>query len=138
MVGGLAISVVEREVLARIAGSARHRSAWDDLAARGLSRVGLDVGEGGGRIATGMASQIACAGMLGAAYALLREQSRTSRAGRILLEGAITYAATLVFPERPAPRRSRKLALRRRIADPVNSADVFTRVTSMTLGALTR
>ena len=139
MVGGLAISLVEREVLARIAGGAKHRSGWDDLAARGLSRVGLEVGDGGARIATGVATQLAYAGALGAVYAVLREQARDSRAGRILLDGALTYAASLVFPDRPTPaRRGRRLALRRRIADPVNPADAFMRVTSMALVALTR
>ena len=139
VVGGLAISVVEREVLARIAGGARHRSSWDDLAARGLSRVGLDVGDGGGRIATGVATQLVYAGALGAAYAVLREQARESRAGRILLDGALTYAASLVFPDRPTPaRRGRRLALRRKLTDPVNPADAFVRVTAMSLRALAR
>jgi len=136
MVGGLAITLLEREVLARIMGGARHRSAWDDLAARGLSRVGVELGDGG-RIATGVATQVAYAGVLGATYAVLREQARDSRAGRIVLDGALTYAASLVFPDRPQPkRRGRRLALRRKIADPVNPADVFMRVTAMTLGAL--
>jgi hypothetical protein len=139
MVGGLAISLVEREVLARIAGGARHRSGWDDLAARGLARVGLEVGDGGARIATGVASQLAYAGALGAAYAVLREQARDSCAGRILLDGALTYAASLVFPDRPTPaRRGRRLGLRRKITDPVNPADAFMRVTSMAIVALTR
>jgi hypothetical protein len=137
VVGGLAISLVEREVLARIAGGARHRSAWDDLAARGLSRVGVHVGDGGGRIATGVATQLAYAGVLGATYAVLREEARDSRAGRILLDGALTYAASLVFPDRPTPaRRGRRLALRRKLTNPVNPADAFVRVTAMTLGAI--
>jgi hypothetical protein len=105
VVGGLAISLVEREVLARITGGARHRSAWDDLAAQGLSRVGLRVGDGGGRIAAGLTTQLAYAGVLGATYAVLREEARESRAGRILLDGALTYAASLVFPDRPMPAR---------------------------------
>jgi hypothetical protein len=139
VMGGLAISLVEREVLARIAGRERHRSAWDDLAARGLSRVGLEIGEGRGRIATGMATQLVYAGALGAAYAVLRERTRDSRAGRVALDAVLTYASSLVFPERPAvSRRRRKLTLRRRIADPVNPADAFMRVTSMSLAALSR
>jgi hypothetical protein len=138
LVGGVAITLVEREVLARIAGGARHRSAWDDLAASGLARLGLEIGERG-RIATGVASQVAYAGALGAAYAVLREETRDSRAGRILLDGALTYAASLVFPDRPAPaRRGRRLALRRKVAEPVNPAAAFSRVTAMTLGALSR
>jgi hypothetical protein len=139
VVGGLAISLVEREVLARITGGARHRSAWDDLAAQGLSRVGLRVGDGGGRIAAGLTTQLAYAGVLGATYAVLREEARESRAGRILLDGALTYAASLVFPDRPAPARRRgRLALRRKVVDPVNPADAFVRVTSVALRAIGR
>jgi len=139
VVGGLAISLVEREVLARIAGGARHRSSWDDLAAQGLARVGVRVGGGGSRIAAGLTTQLAYAGVLGATYAVLREEARESRAGRILLDGALTYAASLVFPDRPAPtRRGRRLALRRKIVDPVNPANAFVRVTAMTLGAIGR
>jgi hypothetical protein len=138
VVGGLAITLVEREVLARITGGARHRSAWDDLAANGLSRIGLDVGDRG-RIATGVLTQLAYAGALGATYAVLREEAKDSRAGRILLDGALTYAASLVFPDEPRPaRRGRRLALRRKIAQPVNPAAAFSRVTAMALGALTR
>ena len=139
VVGGLAISLVEREVLARIAGGARHRSSWDDLAAHGLARVGVRVGDGGSRIAAGLTTQLAYAGVLGATYAVLREEARESRAGRILLDGVLTYAASLVFPDRPAPaRRGRRLALRRKIVDPVNPANAFVRVTAMTLGAIGR
>lgn len=139
VMGGLAISLVEREVLARIVGGVRHRSAWDDLAARGLSRVGVELGDGRGRIAAGVATQLAYAGALGAAYAVLRERARDSRAGRIMLDAALTYASSLAFPERQtAARRGRKLTLRRRITDPVNPADAFMRVTSLSLAALTR
>src|SRR5689334_22818232 len=139
VVGGLAISLVQREVLARIAGGARHRSAWDDGAAKGLSRVGVRVGDGAGRIALGMTTQLAYAGVLGATYAVLREEARDSRAGRVLLDGALTYAASLVFPDRPTPaRRGRRMALRRKIVDPVNPADAFVRVTAMTLRAIGR
>ena len=139
VVGGLAISLVEREVLARIAGGTRHRSAWDELAARGLARVGVRVGEGGGRIAAGVTTQLAYAGVLGATYAVLREETRESRAGRILLDASLTYAASLVFPDSPVPaRRGRRLALRRKVVDPVNPADAFVRVTSMALRAMAR
>jgi hypothetical protein len=138
LIGGVAIAVVERELLSRITGGARHRSGWDDMAANGLSRIGLDVGDRG-RLVTGLASQILYSGLLGAAYAVLREETRGSRSGRILVEGALTYAASLVFPDRPRPvMRGRRLALRRKVAEPVNPAAAFSRVTAMTLGAMAR
>jgi len=102
VIGGAVIALVEREVLSRVTGGARHRSRWDDVAANGLSHIGLELGDRG-RIATGIASQIAYAGLLGAAYAVLRDETRESRAGRILLDGAMTYAASLVFPEPMKP-----------------------------------
>jgi hypothetical protein len=138
IVAGVAVTLVEREVLARIAGGARHRSSWDDLASRGLERVGLEVGPRG-RIATGVASQLAYAGALGATYAVLREQARDSRAGRILLDGALTYMASLVFPDVPQPaRRGRRLAMRRKVVEPVNPAATFSRATAMALGMMMR
>jgi len=133
----VAIAVVERELLSRISGGVRHRSGWDDVAASGLSRLGLDVSDRG-RLVTGLASQILYSGLLGAAYAVLREETRGSRSGRILVEGALTYAASLVFPDRPRPTRGRRLALRRKVAEPVNPAAAFSRVTAMTLGAMAR
>jgi hypothetical protein len=140
LIGGVAIAVVERELLSRITGGARHRSGWDDVAASGLSRIGLDIGDRG-RLVTGVASQILYSGLLGAAYAVLREETRGSRSGRILVEGALTYAASLVFPDRPRPMmRGRRvgLALRRKLAEPMNPAAAFSRVTAMTLGAMAR
>lgn len=138
LIGGVAIAVVERELLSRISGGVRHRSGWDDVAASGLSRLGLDVSDRG-RIVTGVASQILYSALLGAAYAVLREETRGSRSGRILVEGALTYAASLVFPDRPRPAmRGRRLALRRKVAEPVNPAAAFSRVTAMTLGAMAR
>jgi hypothetical protein len=135
---GLAITLVERELLARVAGGVRHRSTWDDLASRGLAHLGIEVGQRG-RIATGVASQLAYAGALGAAYAVLREEARDSRAGRILLDGALTYMASLVFPDVPQPvRRGRRLAMRRKVVEPVNPAAAFSRATSMALGVMMR
>jgi hypothetical protein len=138
LIGGVAIAVVERELLSRITGGVRHRSGWDDVAASGLSRIGLEVGDRG-RIVTGVASQILYSGLLGAAYAVLREETRGSRSGRILVEGALTYAASLVFPDRPRPVvRGRGLALRRKAAERMYPAAAFSRVTAMTLGAMAR
>ena len=138
LVGGVVMTLVERELLSRVAGGARHRSGWDDVAASGLSRIGFEVGDRG-RIVAGVTSQIIYAGLLGAAYAVLREETRESRAGRILLEGALTYGASLVFPDRPRPvARGRRLALRRKVVAPLNPAAAFSRVTAMTLGAMTR
>ena len=86
-----------------------------------------------------MASQIIYSGLLGAAYAVLREETRGSRSGRILVEGALTYAASLVFPDRPRPvMRGPARALRRNAAERMYPAAAFSRVTAMTLGAMAR
>jgi len=138
LIGGTAIAVVERELLSRITGGVRHRSGWDDVAASGLSRIGLEVGDRG-RLATGVASQILYSGLLGAAYGVMRDETRNSRSGRILVEGALTYAASLVFPDRPRPvMRGPARALRRKAAERMAPAAAFSRVTAMTLGAMAR
>jgi hypothetical protein len=91
-----------------------------------------------GAIVAGVGSQLLYAGLLGAAYAIVREQANESRAGRALLDGAMTYAASLVFPDRPRPkRRGRKRALRKMLVQPVNPAATFSRATALALGALT-
>jgi hypothetical protein len=136
MAAALAISLAERELLPRLAGGTRHRSRVDDVAAAGLARVGLDLGDRG-RIAAGIGTQLAYGAALGAAYAVLREQARDSRAGRVLLDGALTFAGSLVFPDRPTPvRRGRRFPFRRKVVAPVNPAATFGRVTAMALGAL--
>ena len=138
MAGGLAVSLAEREVLTRLSGAARHRAGWDDVVKRRLQGVGVEVGDRGA-IAAGVATQLLYAGALGAVYAVLRERAdeRESRAGGILLDGALTYAASLVFPDTPTPpRRGHRLALRRKLVKPANPAAAFSRATTMALGAL--
>lgn len=135
---GLVVTLAERELLSRIAGGAPHRSGWDDHAAQALRRVGLPVG-GRGALAAGVASQLLYGGLLGAAYAVARQRAQESRAGRTLLDGAMTYAASFVFPDVPQPkRRGRHRALRRKLVQPVNPAATFSRATAMALGALGR
>jgi hypothetical protein len=136
--GGLAVTFVERELLSRLAGGAPHRSQWDDRAARAVRRIGVPVA-GHGSIVVGVGGQLLYAGLLGAAYAIMREQATESRAGRTLLDGAMTYAASFVFPDRPQPkRRGRQRALRQRLVQRVNPAATFSRATALALGALTR
>jgi hypothetical protein len=138
VVGGLMVTLAERELVSRIAGGTPHQSEWDDRAAHALRRVGLAV-EGRGAIAAGVGSQLLYGGLLGAAYAVAHERAQESRAGRTLLDGAMTYAASLVFPDVPQPKRQgRRRALRRKLVQPVNPAAAFSRATAMALGALSR
>ena len=136
--GGLAVTIVEREVLARLAGGTVHQAQWDDRAARALRRGGVPV-RGRGRIAAGVGSQLLYAGALGATYALLHQRTKDSRAGRTLLDGAMTYAASLVFPDVPQPkRRPGQRALRRKLVKPANPAATFSRTTAIALGFLVK
>lgn len=135
--GGLAVTLVERELLSRLAGGVVHQSGWDDRAAGALRRVGVRVGARGA-IAAGVGSQLLYAGLLGAAYAVAHERTKESRAGRTLVDGAMTYAASLVFPDVPQPkRRGSRRALRKKLVRPVNPAATFSRATAMALSALT-
>lgn len=136
--GGLAVTLVEREVLSRLVGAPRHRTAWDDIAARGLSAVGLDVRARRTKIASGIVSQIVLAGALGAVYAVLREQTSETRAGRMLLDGALTYAASLVFPDLAPPKRGHRVSPSGKMVRAASPGAAFSGVTAIALGALTR
>ena len=138
VVGGALVTLAEREVLTRIVGTAKHRAGWDDVSGRGLRRVGVKV-TGGRKIAAGVVGQLALAGALGACYAVLREETKDSRAGVILIDAALAYAASYLFPDMPAPsRRRRRMALRQKIVRPVNPAATFDRLTAMALGVMLR
>ena len=118
VIGGLAVSLLEREVLSRLAGGAPHRSGWDDEVARALARVGLPVHDGTA-IGVGLTTQLLYAAVLGAGYAVARERTKDSRAGRTVVDAGLTYAASLVFPDIPQPRkRGRKRALRQTLVKP--------------------
>lgn len=137
VVGGLAVTLVEREVLSRIAGGAPHRSDWDDQAAGVLRHLGVSL-QPRSAIALGVGTQLLYAGLLGAVYAVVHEETRDSRAGRTMLDGALTYVASLVFPDIPQPKTAgRKRAPRRKLVQPANPAAAFRSATSMALGALT-
>lgn len=138
VVGGLAVSLLEREVISRLVGGPLHRTDWDDQASRAMRRIVPRFGPRS-RIAIGVGTQLLYAGLLGAGYAVAHERTKESRAGRALLDGAMTYAASLVFPEVPQPSRKHvRNAMRRRLAQPANPAVAFSRVTLMAFGALAR
>jgi hypothetical protein len=131
------VTLAEREIINRVDG-ARHRAGWDDSVQHQLKRAGIHVG-GRGAIATGVISQLVYAGALGAAYAVLSERATESRAGRALLDGALVYAASFAFPDQPKPpRRGRRIPLRRKLVERVNTAAAFSRATTMALGAMSR
>jgi hypothetical protein len=138
VVGGLAVTLAERELINRVDGGTPHRAGWDDSLQHQLKRAGIHVG-GRGAIAAGVISQLAYSGALGAAYAVLSERATESRAGRALLDGALIYAASFVFPDQPKPRRrGRRLPLRRTLVERVNTAAAFSRATTMALGVMSR
>jgi hypothetical protein len=138
MIGGAIVSVAQRELLPRIAGSARHRAAWDDVSGRGLKRLGVTV-HGRQKIAVGVTGQLLYSAALGACYAVAREELRDSRAGSLFVDAALTFAASLVFPDEPTPkRRGRRLALRKVLVKRANPAMSFNRATSMALQVMMR
>jgi hypothetical protein len=138
VIGGAVVSLTQRELLSRLAGGAPHQAGWDDVAGRGLRRVGIDV-DGNAKIAVGIAGQLLYSAALGACYALMRERAKQSRAGSVLTDAALTYAASLVFPDRPTPkRRGRKLAARKALVNRANPAQAFNRATSMALNVMMR
>ena len=116
LIGGVAIAVVERELLSRI--------SWRSSSSIGMGRHGgqRPVASSASTSEIGVASLQAwrvrsstpdCSAPRTPCFVRRRADLA---AGRILVEGALTYAASLVFPDRPRPvMRGRRLALRRKM-----------------------
>jgi hypothetical protein len=138
LIGGLALTALDRLVMPRLVGGTRPERHWDDAVAGTLRRLGLRV-SGRTRAAAGIASGLAYATLLGAGYGLVRRRMHGSAAARGLLDAALVYGASIISPE-PArvsrgPRRlsKRSAALRR-----VSPVFVFGQATTAAYKALAR
>jgi hypothetical protein len=135
VIGGIALIAVDRLVAPRLGGDRRERE-WDDLVADGLARTGVRL-SGRERTAAGIASGLAYAMVLGAAYGVARWRYQSSPATLHLLDAALVYGASLVSREpRPARRGARRPAVRAIRA--VSSASLFGQATAAAYKALSR
>ncbi|MFN2565552.1 MAG: hypothetical protein ABR499_11170 [Gemmatimonadaceae bacterium] len=138
LIGGLVLTALDRLVVPRLEGGTQREREWDEGVADTYARAGVRL-SGGRRAAAGIATGLAYATLLGAAYGLARQRLRASPAARGLLDAALVYGASLISPEPPrrprgARRRSKRaVALRR-----VSSVAVFGKATAAAYKALSR
>jgi hypothetical protein len=138
LVGGLALTALDRFVVPRVVGGAHRERQWDDAVAGTLRRLGLRV-SGRTRAAAGIATGLAYAALLGAGYGLARQRIRGTPAARGLLDAALVYGASLISPEPPRlPRGARRLSKRGAALRRVSSVSVFGRATTAAYRALSR
>lgn len=138
LIGGLALTALDRLVVPRLTGGAHRERQWDDAVASTLARVGLEV-SGRTRAAAGIATGLAYAALLGAGYGLARQRLRGSPAARGLIDAALVYGASMMSPEPPrVPRGARRLSKRRAALRRVSSVSVFGRATTAAYRALSR
>jgi hypothetical protein len=141
LIGGAAMTAAERVVLPRLPGRRSPRVLpWDARVADAADTIGWDM-SARSRTATGIATQLVYAAVLGAAYATIVSR-KPSRAARDLADAALVYAASLIAPELPRPKRRRKggrlTKLGRRAAEPITVPKVFGRATTLALRAMER
>ena len=135
LIGGLALTALDRVIVPRVAGTSRRGRKWDDGVADGLARVGVRV-TGRRRVVAGVATGLLYATLLGAGYGLARRRLRQSPATRGLLDAALVYGASLMVPE--PPRRARPLSGRATAVRRVSPGAVFGTATTAAYNALSR
>ena len=135
LIGGLALTALDRFVAPRMGGPHRERE-WDNGIAGALARVGVRVSDGE-RAAAGIATTLMYATLLGAAYGVARQRWQRSPATIGLLDAALVYGASLVSRE---PRRPPRAVRRRsaRAVRAVSSISVFGTATAAAYKALSR
>lgn len=135
LIGGLALTAVDRFVAPRMGGPLRERE-WDNDVADTLSRVGIRLSRRE-RTTAGIATSLLYATLLGAVYGVARQRWHRSPATIGLLDAALVYGASLVSREPRRPRRGvkRKSA---RAARAVSSISLFGTATAAAYKALSR
>jgi hypothetical protein len=138
LIGGLALTALDRLVVPRLAGATHRERKWDDVVATTLGRAGLRV-SGRTRAAAGIVTGLAYAALLGAGYGLARQRMRGSPAARGLLDAALVYGASLISPEPPrVGGRRERLSKRSAALRRVSPVFVFGQATTAAYKALTR
>ena len=138
LIGGIALTALDRVVVPRVAGGGNRERDWDNTVARALARAGIRV-SGPRRATAGVVTGLAYAVLLGAGYGLARQRLRRSPAARGLLDAALVYGASLMSPEPPRrPRGLRRLSARGVAMRRVSSVAVFGRATTAAYRALSR
>ena len=138
LIGGLALTALDRVVVPRLSGDTHREREWDAAVADALGRVGLQI-SGTNRAVVGIATGLAYAALLGAGYGLARQRLRGTPAARGLLDAALVYGASMMSPEPPrVPRGSRRLTKRGAALRRVSSVSIFGRATTAAYKALAK
>jgi hypothetical protein len=139
LIGGVVLTTAHRVLLPKLPGRTRKtRGQWDNRVSSVSDSV---LGDLSPRVRTRVrvASQLASAAVLGAAYAVAVEQLDTSGAGRHLINAALEFGASLIAPELAQKRRrprGRKARLRQRALAPLTGPAAYGRTTSVALKML--
>ena len=134
LIGGVALAATDRLIVPRLGGGAPRSREWDRRVGRGARAAGIALG-GRRQAAAGIASSLAVAALLGAAYAVVREHGPESGVADRLLDGALAYGVSFVVPARPRRRRGPR-GVAGRVASGADDPELFRRVTTMALRLL--
>lgn len=102
LVGGVAMTLLDRQVVPAMGRRDGHVSRWDRQVARGAKRAGVQL-QGRHRTIAGVATTLVYGAVIGAAYGVARTRLRDLEVARSVLDTGLVYAATLVAGE-PAVR----------------------------------
>jgi hypothetical protein len=138
VIGGLALTALDRLVVPRLGDTVRRERKWDEGVGDALARLGLRL-SGRERATAGVATGLAYAALLGAGYGLARQRWQSSPATLGLLDAALVYAASVISPEpRRQPRGARRRSTRLTAMRAVSSVSVFGTATAAAYRALSR
>jgi hypothetical protein len=137
LIGGVVLITAHRVLLPKLPDRKRKSGRRDGRLSAISNRMLGDLPPRA-QFAAGLATQLAGAAMLGAAYGMATEQVDTSRAGRYLIDAALVIGASLIAPELARKRRprGRKARLRQRVIAPLTGPAIYGRTTSAALRML--
>lgn len=138
LIGGLALTTLDRIVVPRLGHAVQRERRWDDGVGEALSRFGVHLSPRE-RAVAGVAAGLAYAAVVGAGYGLARQRLQGSSAALGLLDAALVYAASLISPEPPRrSRTTRRRSNRSTAMRAVSSVSVFGTATAAAYKALSR
>lgn len=136
LIGGVALAAADRLVAPRVTGGAPRGRAWDRQLAKAARDLGVRLPRDRQELA-GVATSLAYAALLGAAYAVARDRFGRLPAAAGILDAGLAYGVSLVVPPRARMLRGAKArGLAGRAAAGADDPELFRRVTQMALRML--
>lgn len=141
LIGGAVLVTTHRVLAPRLPDRTRKGAdAWDRRVGSAAKAVGLRLSPTT-RTAIGVGTQLTCASMLGALYAIVTEQMEPSPATEDFVRAGIVFAASLFAPElQPRKRKPRGLRhkAQRKALRSITAPSMFGRATHYALRAMAR